>query len=309
MRRSACLVLLAAQDAAASFPNRTARPLIFIHLSKSGGTSIDETLGISNVFTPTATAECEGIPIMHKRFLKHDTAQVAKTYYTDAEWAAAYKFSIVRNPWHRIVSWWAHLTTVANTTAPDGANTTDVCLQACSCTGNVSLAALQSASGHNAAASALLPPGTEANSDPSIGDPLYYCSFSHFFEMCLSEVTSVHQRDDGATGWWNDGGGGCQQNPSSVNVTAWIEQLYSLEDGEARAAGAMQLTPANALVDFVGRTENLTSHFEEALVAAGKSGLHTSCVSCHALGWACACNPHSLHPACLSSCLQAILPI
>ena len=84
------LVLLAAQGAAAS----TARPLIFIHMSKTGGTSIEETLGITNDSTPTATAECEGIPIMDKRFLKHDTAQVAKTYYTDAEWAAAYKFCL-----------------------------------------------------------------------------------------------------------------------------------------------------------------------------------------------------------------------
>ena len=91
---SACLALLAAQGA-------SARPLIVIHMSKTGGTSIEETLGITNKITnwetPSATIECERIPIMDKRFLKHDTAQVhvAKSYYTDAEWAAAFKFSIV----------------------------------------------------------------------------------------------------------------------------------------------------------------------------------------------------------------------
>lgn len=78
------------------------RPLIFIHVPKTGGTSVEEAMGTWNEAFNGTTLECAGVPIMEKRFDKHATAADAKLFYSDEEWEAAYKFIIVctwPRPW------------------------------------------------------------------------------------------------------------------------------------------------------------------------------------------------------------------
>ena len=229
----------------------TVRPLIFIHVQKTGGTSIEETLGIANEWTNGSTPECQGVPFVPKLFDKHDTATTAKAYYTDAEWTAAFKFSIIRNPWDRLVSYWAFTTTVGR---HDDSNLES--LMQCGCA-NTTMPASRSPSPMGA-----LQP-EELNSDPSIGDDAYYCPFSRFIQTCISLqeflVSDVLVQD-----WWYE------PNPNRSG-SGLIDQLEWLIDDVSRAAGVSELSPKDSLVDFVGRTENLTAHFEEALIRAGKS--------------------------------------
>ena len=202
---------------------------------------------------------------MERRYEKHDTAAMAQTCYTKEEWEAAYKFSIARNPWDRLVSWWAHIATSQIATAAQTSHiaTSHIAtygisqkVQSCSCSGNVALASYQSAKGSSGGA---LQPEAEVSSDPSIGDPAYHCSFSHFFENCVSKH-NIKVGNETVRDWWNDG---------IEEGIALISQLEYLVDNSSRVAKATWLDPAHSLVDFVGRTENLTLHFEEAMVAAG----------------------------------------
>lgn len=66
----------AATTTAAADASTTVRPLIFIHVAKSGGTSIEETLGITSIYSnlTNGTAACGGVPFMEKRFPKHASA-------------------------------------------------------------------------------------------------------------------------------------------------------------------------------------------------------------------------------------------
>jgi len=268
---------VAALTAAAPTPTTTARPLIFIHMSKTGGTSIEETLGIENVYA-NATAECRGIPFMEKRFSKHATAAQAKNYYTDEEWQAAYKFSIVRNPWDRMVSWWAHQTTVT-VHGPSG------CLQACQCIG-IKNTTMDS---QRKSPAGVLQPADESitessiPSDPSVGAEDYYCSFSHFLGSCVSQHEMTIK--DGldvfkVKDWWNDGSSGdlCEFAVSEgISVgSSLISQLEYIENNASRIARATKLDDATSLLDFVGRTESLQAHFEEAMVAAGNNRSHAA---------------------------------
>lgn len=64
--------------------------LIFVHIQKTGGSSIAATIG-QKVYSPH----------------KHRFASELKLIHGAAVWDAAYKFAFVRNPWDRLVSWWA----------------------------------------------------------------------------------------------------------------------------------------------------------------------------------------------------------
>jgi hypothetical protein len=64
--------------------------LIFVHIQKTGGTSINRALG--SVDNPIE---------------KHRTASELRLMYGENAWAESYKFSFVRNPWDRLVSWWS----------------------------------------------------------------------------------------------------------------------------------------------------------------------------------------------------------
>lgn len=72
--------------------------LIFIHIARTGGTSIETALVGScwSVFDPET---------------KHISASQAKKIYGDSVWESYTKFSVIRNPWDRIASmrnasWW-----------------------------------------------------------------------------------------------------------------------------------------------------------------------------------------------------------
>lgn len=59
-------------------------PFIFIHINKTAGTSIGNAIGL---------------PVKH-----HQTAKEVITSIGKEKWNTAYKFSLVRNPWDKVVS-------------------------------------------------------------------------------------------------------------------------------------------------------------------------------------------------------------
>lgn len=61
---------------------------VFIHINKTGGTSI--------------------IDITGKAFRKHMTAKEVIASIGQSKWDAAYKFAVVRNPWDKMVSHYKH---------------------------------------------------------------------------------------------------------------------------------------------------------------------------------------------------------
>ena len=64
------------------------RNYIFIHINKTAGTSIVNVIG--------------------KPFRKHLTAKEIINVIGQKKWDAAYKFSVVRNPWDKVVSQYKH---------------------------------------------------------------------------------------------------------------------------------------------------------------------------------------------------------
>jgi hypothetical protein len=66
--------------------------LIFVHIQKTGGDSVSIALG--------QHPNCPG---------KHFSATELRDLYGAATWDSYFKFSFVRNPWDRLVSWWANV--------------------------------------------------------------------------------------------------------------------------------------------------------------------------------------------------------
>lgn len=63
---------------------------IFVHIQKTGGDSVSYAFG-----QPRNSPE------------KHRTAAELRNIYGEEAWSTYFKFSFVRNPWDRLVSWWA----------------------------------------------------------------------------------------------------------------------------------------------------------------------------------------------------------
>jgi Sulfotransferase family len=70
--------------------NVTNPPWIFVHVQKTGGNSVRMALG-GDIFDA------------HKHF----TARELRQIHGAATWNSTFKFSFVRNPWDRLVSWWS----------------------------------------------------------------------------------------------------------------------------------------------------------------------------------------------------------
>ncbi|MCC6206755.1 MAG: hypothetical protein IT488_01185 [Gammaproteobacteria bacterium] len=70
------------------------RRLLFIHIARTGGTSIETA--------------CAGIDWCYIDLpTKHLSASQARAHYGEEIWNGFTKFSIVRNPWDRLVSMWS----------------------------------------------------------------------------------------------------------------------------------------------------------------------------------------------------------
>jgi chondroitin 4-sulfotransferase 11 len=66
------------------------RRWIFVHIQKTGGNAVRMALGVE-------------IDDAYKHFF----ARELRDLYGDTDWRQSFKFSFVRNPWERLVSWWA----------------------------------------------------------------------------------------------------------------------------------------------------------------------------------------------------------
>jgi hypothetical protein len=71
-----------------------ARKLIFVHIARTGGTSIEEALMGRDWWKIDPDS-------------KHLSASQTRQLYGDDVWQRYTKFSVVRNPWDRLVSMWA----------------------------------------------------------------------------------------------------------------------------------------------------------------------------------------------------------
>jgi Sulfotransferase family len=70
--------------------NATTPPWIFVHIQKTAGNSVRTALG-GDIFDAR----------------KHFTARELRDVHGESAWNACFKFSFVRNPWDRLVSWWS----------------------------------------------------------------------------------------------------------------------------------------------------------------------------------------------------------
>lgn len=68
--------------------------LIFIHIARTGGTSIETALVDKDWW-------------LIDRITKHLSASQARAHYGDVIWKKYTKFTVIRNPWDRLVSMWA----------------------------------------------------------------------------------------------------------------------------------------------------------------------------------------------------------
>jgi chondroitin 4-sulfotransferase 11 len=80
--------------------NAVRPPWIFVHIQKTGGNSVRAALG-ADIFDAR----------------KHFLARELREVHGPATWDACFKFSFVRNPWDRLVSWWSMIDNGRKTTA------------------------------------------------------------------------------------------------------------------------------------------------------------------------------------------------
>jgi len=73
--------------------------IAFVHIHKTAGSSIEAALDIEERRN-TGTGGALGGP------LKHETAELMRSRIGDAAWRRAFRFTVVRNPWARIHSYW-----------------------------------------------------------------------------------------------------------------------------------------------------------------------------------------------------------
>ncbi len=89
---------------------RYLRPYVFIHINKTGGSSIEKALGMR---------------------LDHGTALEKYRQLGDKAWQKKYKFTIVRNPWDKVVSHYHYRVLTNQTGLKDKSISFDEWLQLC----------------------------------------------------------------------------------------------------------------------------------------------------------------------------------
>jgi chondroitin 4-sulfotransferase 11 len=79
------------------------RDLVFIHVPKTGGSSIEKLLGLND---PLHFFHAQPIPALmpHDRTPQHFTWRELVPYLSEEFAATAFKFAFVRNPWDRFLS-------------------------------------------------------------------------------------------------------------------------------------------------------------------------------------------------------------
>lgn len=70
------------------------RKLLYVHIARTGGTSIEYALCGNDWWNIQSET-------------KHLSAKQARKYYGEKIWNSYTKFSVIRNPWDRVVSMWA----------------------------------------------------------------------------------------------------------------------------------------------------------------------------------------------------------
>jgi hypothetical protein len=147
------------------------RPLLFVHVPKTGGESISAGLGLEPGHK--TTVECMSIPTIEQRHPKHMPASEARDYYTATEWAGAFVFAFVRNPLDLMVSLHAFFMGILQHTVEDwetAISTVSLMANKCGCAED------------NPAAKLVY--GKDPSMHPPLAD-LVNCSFSFWMRECM----------------------------------------------------------------------------------------------------------------------------
>jgi hypothetical protein len=80
------------------------KKFIFVHIPKTGGTSISHCLKRYASYNVSGEYRLKGKKILHPSLKKHAQASQIKKYVSKKVWDSYFKFALVRNPWDLFVS-------------------------------------------------------------------------------------------------------------------------------------------------------------------------------------------------------------
>lgn len=85
------------------------KKFVFIHVPKTGGTSLSVVLRKYASYSVAREYKIEGKKFLDVSLMKHATALDVKKYVPKAKWDKYFKFCFVRNPWDLFVSLYSWL--------------------------------------------------------------------------------------------------------------------------------------------------------------------------------------------------------